>query len=67
MHNKALTAAGLPALSLHGLRRSFGTLANGWNAPRESRRKSWATSQARPPRSITGFVRSICCAVAHQD
>ena len=26
-HNKALTAAGLPALSLHGLRRSFGTLA----------------------------------------
>jgi integrase len=25
MHNKALTAAGLPALSIHGLRRSFGT------------------------------------------
>jgi len=25
-HNKALTAAGLPALSIHGLRRSFGTL-----------------------------------------
>lgn len=26
MHNKALTAAGLPAVSIHGLRRSFGTL-----------------------------------------
>jgi len=25
-HNKALTAAGLPPLSIHGLRRSFGTL-----------------------------------------
>jgi integrase len=35
---------------------------NGWNAPLESRRRSWATSQARPPRSITAFARSICCA-----
>ena len=26
-HNKALAVAGLPALSIHGLRRSFGTLA----------------------------------------
>ncbi|MBK5962893.1 preprotein translocase [Thiocystis minor] len=26
-HNRALTTAGLPALSLHGLRRSFGTLS----------------------------------------
>lgn len=26
-HNRALTAAGLPPLSLHGLRRSFGTLS----------------------------------------
>lgn len=26
-HNRALAAAGLPALSLHGLRRSFGTLS----------------------------------------
>lgn len=26
-HNRALTSAGLPALSLHGLRRSFGTLS----------------------------------------
>ncbi|TCW28647.1 tyrosine-type recombinase/integrase [Gulbenkiania mobilis] len=26
-HNRALAAAGLPALTLHGLRRSFGTLA----------------------------------------
>ncbi|MGL1833060.1 tyrosine-type recombinase/integrase [Rhodocyclaceae bacterium SMB388] len=32
-HNKALTAAGLPALSLHGLRRSFGTLSEWCEAP----------------------------------
>jgi integrase len=32
-HNKALTAAGLPALSLHGLRRSFGTLAEWCEVP----------------------------------
>ena len=32
-HNKALTAAGLPALSLHGLRRSFGTLAEWVECP----------------------------------
>lgn len=32
-HNKALTAAGLPALTLHGLRRSFGTLAEWVEVP----------------------------------
>lgn len=32
-HNKALTAAGLPPLSLHGLRRSFGTLAEWCEVP----------------------------------
>jgi integrase len=32
-HKKALTAAGLPALSLHGLRRSFGTLAEWVECP----------------------------------
>lgn len=32
-HNKALTAAALPALSLHGLRRSFGTLAEWVEVP----------------------------------
>ena len=32
-HNKALTAAGLPSLSLHGLRRSFGTLAEWVEVP----------------------------------
>lgn len=32
-HNKALVAAGLPALSLHGLRRSFGTLAEWVECP----------------------------------
>lgn len=32
-HNKALTAAGLPALSIHGLRRSFGTLAEWVECP----------------------------------
>lgn len=32
-HNKALTAAGLPALSLHGLRRSFGTLCEWVECP----------------------------------
>ena len=32
-HNKALTAAGLPALSLHGLRRSFATLAEWVECP----------------------------------
>ena len=32
-HNKALSAAGLPALSLHGLRRSFGTLAEWVECP----------------------------------
>lgn len=32
-HNKALTAAGLPPLSLHGLRRSFGTLAEWVECP----------------------------------
>ncbi len=32
-HNKALAAAGLPALSLHGLCRSFGTLAEWVEAP----------------------------------
>lgn len=32
-HNRALTAAGLPSLTLHGLRRSFGTLAEWVEAP----------------------------------
>ncbi len=32
-HNKALTAAGLPPLSLHGLRRSFGTLSEWVEVP----------------------------------
>jgi len=32
-HNKALRAAGLPALSIHGLRRSFGTLAEWVECP----------------------------------
>ncbi|TXH39722.1 MAG: DUF4102 domain-containing protein [Burkholderiaceae bacterium] len=32
-HNKALATAGLPALSLHGLRRSFGTLAEWVECP----------------------------------
>ena len=32
-HNKALAAAGLPPLTLHGLRRSFGTLAEWVEAP----------------------------------
>ena len=32
-HNKALAAAGLPALSLHGLRRSFGTLGEWVEVP----------------------------------
>jgi integrase len=32
-HNKALVAAGLPTLSLHGLRRSFGTLAEWCEVP----------------------------------
>lgn len=32
-HNKALAAAALPALSLHGLRRSFGTLAEWVECP----------------------------------
>jgi len=32
-HNKALTTAGLPALTLHGLRRSFGTLAEWVECP----------------------------------
>ncbi len=33
MHNKALAAAGLPDLSIHGLRRSFGTLAEWVECP----------------------------------
>jgi len=33
MHNRALTTAGLPALSIHGLRRSFGTLAEWVECP----------------------------------
>ncbi|WP_322997203.1 integrase family protein [Castellaniella sp.] len=32
-HNRALAAAGLPPLTLHGLRRSFGTLAEWVEAP----------------------------------
>jgi integrase len=32
-HNQALTAAGLPPLTIHGLRRSFGTLAEWTEAP----------------------------------
>ena len=32
-HNKALAVAGLPALSIHGLRRSFGTLAEWVECP----------------------------------
>jgi integrase len=32
-HNRALIAAGLPALTLHGLRRSFGTLAEWVECP----------------------------------
>lgn len=33
MHNKALTVAGLPPLTIHGLRRSFGTLAEWVECP----------------------------------
>ena len=33
LHNKALVTAGLPALSLHGLRRSFGTLSEWVECP----------------------------------
>jgi integrase len=63
-HNPVLTAAGLPALTVHALRRSFASARwrNGWNALQGYRRKSWATSRARLPRSITGFARSTCCA-----
>lgn len=32
-HNRALAAAGLPALSIHGLRRSFGTLSEWTECP----------------------------------
>lgn len=32
-HNKALAAAGLPAMTIHGLRRSFGTLAEWVECP----------------------------------
>ncbi len=32
-HNKAIAAAGLPALTIHGLRRSFGTLAEWVECP----------------------------------
>jgi integrase len=32
-HRKAIAAAGLPALSLHGLRRSFGSLAEWCEVP----------------------------------
>lgn len=32
-HNRALAAAGLPHIALHGLRRSFGTLAEWVDAP----------------------------------
>jgi integrase len=32
-HNRALAAAGLPPLSIHGLRRSFGTLAEWCEVP----------------------------------
>jgi hypothetical protein len=65
MHNKALTAAGLPALSIHGLRRSFGTLAEWVECPAGVRRRSWATSQVRPLRSITASARLTCCAMWH--
>jgi integrase len=33
MHTRALEAAGLPHITLHGLRRSFGTLAEWIEAP----------------------------------
>ncbi len=33
MHNRALIAAGLPVLTLHGLRRSFGTLSEWCEVP----------------------------------
>ncbi|WP_288129463.1 integrase family protein [Accumulibacter sp.] len=33
MHNKVLAAAGLPAITIHGLRRSFGTLAEWVECP----------------------------------
>lgn len=33
MHNKVLATAGLPAVSIHGLRRSFGTLAEWVECP----------------------------------
>jgi hypothetical protein len=62
MHNKALTAAGLPASAFTACAAPLARWRNGWNAPLESRRRSWATSQARPPRSITACARSTCCA-----
>jgi integrase len=66
-HNKALAAAGLPALSLHGLRRSFGTLAEWVECPPASARRSWGTSRPPPPRSTIAAGPGSAAPVAHQD
>jgi hypothetical protein len=57
-HNKALTAAGLPPLLIHGLCRSFGTWLNGLNALQVSPRKSWGINQAQRQKSTIAAARS---------
>jgi hypothetical protein len=62
MHVKALAAAGLPALTCMACAVRLVHWRSGQNARLESQRKSWATSQAPLPRSITAAARSICYA-----
>jgi integrase len=61
-HNQALTAAGLPALSIHGLRRSFGTLAEWVECPAGVSAQIMGHKPSATAERITAFARSTCCA-----
>jgi integrase len=61
-HNRALARAELPHISLHGLRRSFGTLLNGLKCQQVLLLKLWDTNQVHwrktlPPSSVRSVAQ----------
>ncbi len=60
-HNRALSVAGLDHVTLHGLPRTFASLAEwGWKYPPGLSPKSWDTRPTRPPSGITSTGHLNC-------
>ena len=63
-HNKAIQAAGLPHLTIHGLRRSFDTLAEWVECPAGVVAQIQGHSQAPLPKSTTAAAKPKAVNVA---